>query len=955
MTQLFSEIQQVQLDNAFIGNLNNQLNNINGNFKKLLSLPLVKGDKGDNVYVSEARTYVMFHQLTDIHVLTELGKQIVREIYRIYPQEYRDLIENSLTQSGTLERLVSVLETIELAGTSEFEATSISIDSFPGLVKIYHQRTTEQVVEQENITTFDGVSVGYVFHLDNRLHDVPNYENELAVNFIDTSCVLMVDDIQGEYDGLVPPPDDIIITSATVSRHSIIPTLYFDGDGTGSDNHSNTFCWMINDRKTGITAQGIKGDKGDNAVAYICSGCLDGDSITINSVLSPSVDENNNTIDPSDIPVGSIAFVWFEHNDGIPTDEDYDPYDPYNPEATDVIYTASVVEIDHDEYNYNVVPGTLRYRALDLTVGIVHHNIQDQPVIDYNIDYSGSTYLSLANIFQSCVLYNEMLRLNKYPHVARGIFVPDNGVDYNNTYSGSNEPRYHMFGSFSDRDSYIGLAPISEILRTENINDPLPAYTQIYKDYGDFVTGSGNISPNLMGTLRSLYQNFYMHDLKISVLQGSARSVLNTEDDPGSKLLQMKVTLGDWAESPNGTAQISMLVKNDWDNTTGGYTNHYQNSWRTANRSEFNLLHGSFYCESDPFAPDGYGQSFFVRNPYIKYEAQTQGYYDLGKHTTDQWQGFNILGYNLNLVNIPLIDIYAQPCASSPHIWPYYTKEIQPRINITGDAAYSSEDRSNYIHFNQMKCRFDMTGMNENADHERVFEIIRTSDFTTSGFPVVDYNIDNDTRGDNNPDRTSDSNEKYLMDRSRSLTTGPQPNGIFNGALHYKLGFQCTQASVLLRGDVSGYNDDAIIFQVSHGKSVFENNVSIGGDTTIGGDITVGPGAKKIKTTTTTENTETKYNTYIGVNSIPSLNNDEYTEATERIIIGNERQTQEPGSDYSYTGIQGVVECLNPGISENEVTASNITGHCDNLILNINGTRYRIIIKNGMLGIQLIP
>ncbi len=828
-TPLFTDITEVNLDNSFVTNLNQQLANIDSNFKKLLSLPLVKGDKGDGVGVGILRTY---NEVGGQAVLTELGKKIIQQIYVPYSETQRAAIDYSLENDGTLDDLVDVLRDIEINGTDsdfepnvhDFQATSINIDNFPQEVKIYYQRHSEEVTQQETTTDYTGVSVGYVFHFDGRLSDIAEYENELAVNFIDTSCALMVQRVDGEIV-LDSNNEEVLSDNADilVMRCSIIPTLYFDGTNEVSDRWSNTFCWMINGRRTGITAQGIKGDRGDSVRAYICSGILNDTFITIDSVLSPQ------DISVDDVPTGSLAFVWFLHNDGIPS-----PTVPPE-QPIDIQSLASVV--DNDTPSDVIQYGTQRYVALDLTVGVVWRDANNQPRIDYNVNYAAAPYLSLANIFQSCILYNEMLRINKYPYVAKGLFVPDNDVRYEDTYYTTQSLRgqqpYHLFGSFRNTHNelpenptatfwssrvpyaYIGVANINDILTTSN-GSMDNNYWDVYR-FSENPTFNYNI--NQLGILKSLYRTFVMHDFMLDI-RNSTPSVLTNTDAPGHPF-QTVLSLGDYDSTAHGGSQaaIKMYAQNR-EVTSTGETHMKPNYWGTANISDFQLTHGNFAINSDPYPPSGYGQNVSIKNPYIKILAETERYYQgyNDKQTTDTWQNIDICGYNMKLTNMPSIVIAAHNTGQQSYSWPFYTHKIQPRITVSGDANLSSTDISNYIHINQMKCKFDVSNMSEDANYERVVEIMRDSNsnyvYTATNSAIALPMFNNLSTANSN---SLDPDSPYASDSYNTHL------GTYS---HYKLGFQCTNTSVLLLGD-SNYKNYTIL-HVKNGAVRFNNDFYVG-------------------------------------------------------------------------------------------------------------------------------
>ena len=213
MDNLFEEIRNIEIgSSSYVESLNDMIRIINENFNRISGAPFLKGDRGNSFHTYELKdTRTTFE-------LTTLKKAIYDKLQEVYNEDPRtDELQLGTTRSCT-----------SIADLSQLKYISVFKDDVEGMMYIANP---------------------YIF-LDARLNWVS--ENHYAdTNFIDKSCA-----ITGVYTN----------GSWSISIHKIIPTLYYD-DGI------KQYCWMVNDNKTGIIAQGVVGANGqDGRSLLLCKG-----------------------------------------------------------------------------------------------------------------------------------------------------------------------------------------------------------------------------------------------------------------------------------------------------------------------------------------------------------------------------------------------------------------------------------------------------------------------------------------------------------------------------------------------------------------------------------------------------------------------------------------------------------------------------------------------------------
>ena len=108
----------------------------------------------------------------------------------------------------------------------------------------------------------------------------------------------------------------------TMSKSQDLPTLYYDND-------AQEFCWKMNGIETNITAQGVKGDKGEPAGCWFCRGVSTTIQNNDNSMISANLISYYTTDENNDIILRSVKSEDCEIKNG-----DFVCVDVYNSDAT---------------------------------------------------------------------------------------------------------------------------------------------------------------------------------------------------------------------------------------------------------------------------------------------------------------------------------------------------------------------------------------------------------------------------------------------------------------------------------------------------------------------------------------------------------------------------------------------------------------------------------------------
>ena len=243
MSDFLTRITAPTLGSAtFATDLREVFQNIDDNFKKIVSAPYLEGQEGNSV-----ESYDM--PILEDGELTDFGKEMMRTILGDESiSTIQDIIDNpdynsvGPAQHTVYECIVSnptmkVLRVVD-PDTNELERWICSAE--------------------------------YYYFVDMRLEDLGNCEYpSTQTRFIDYSCLVFA-----EWDG----------NNWSFTKGNMVPTLYYSSE-------QSCFCWKVNGMETGIRAQGVKGDAGRPPKAAVVSGRGSVSGTGINPIVRIVVDK----------------------------------------------------------------------------------------------------------------------------------------------------------------------------------------------------------------------------------------------------------------------------------------------------------------------------------------------------------------------------------------------------------------------------------------------------------------------------------------------------------------------------------------------------------------------------------------------------------------------------------------------------------------------------------------
>lgn len=288
-SEYLETIPSIQLNQGFQQSLQAAVNKINENFKKIISLPFLQGDHGNSIF----ETTIAIGEGT---VGNKLKTAICQSIYgtdtpddtqfggNYFGSSWGDASQGDLTYDGTQ-------------------------------IVFYRHKETDEQSDKYFYTARE-----FFLFIDKRIENLRSADlsqdslMSAITSFQDLSCAITV---FGKADALpsTGQPDFDNITFE-VKKHSIVPTLYYDST-------CRYWCWAVNGVKTGVIAQGVKGDTGSSRKIYVCVGEKDPaiqqehTVIRITNVMQPEEYKNLTALQFAElVNVGDLLVVWFKDEEG---------------------------------------------------------------------------------------------------------------------------------------------------------------------------------------------------------------------------------------------------------------------------------------------------------------------------------------------------------------------------------------------------------------------------------------------------------------------------------------------------------------------------------------------------------------------------------------------------------------------------------------------------------------
>lgn len=346
-------------ETEFGQSIQTQFENINTNFQRLVSAAYLSGQDGNDVVINDVPIYYNEKILTVVDSTTDTEKEYytidaINEFLNVDDVNYEFVIAenvddkyaflyNILQQAKFTDfglQLVKTIfgdvgNTIKTNGNLEvlfpsYSSYSSEIDNtnkYPIWLAFvcnpFVRMFAIHDIDTDTITNICATQLYYFY--DARIGSIQLLDDkESANNFTDYTSFIMISSEKND-DG------DYVYA---MSKSQDLPTLYYDND-------AQEFCWKMNGIETNITAQGVRGNKGEPAGCWFCRGKgkteemdLNGDGkkitmITVNlsSYYTNKIDENGNiTLRPvnNDCEIKNGDFVCVDvYNDDIMNNTTY--------------------------------------------------------------------------------------------------------------------------------------------------------------------------------------------------------------------------------------------------------------------------------------------------------------------------------------------------------------------------------------------------------------------------------------------------------------------------------------------------------------------------------------------------------------------------------------------------------------------------------------------------------
>lgn len=324
-------------DSNFGQSIQTQFNNINTNFQRLVSAAYLSGQDGDDVVVNDVPIYT--ETITFINKNTNEVKvydtvDVINDFMNVDDVNYDFIVANDVEDKYSflydiLQQAVFTDFGLQLVETifddHTIDLTYHKVTSIVDGVEVVHadlgyvlmNEDLEQMfpsysdtnkypiwlafvyspfvsmfaihdIDTDTITNICATQLYYFY--DARIGSIQLLDDKYSANdFIDYTSFVTISserNVDGVYE---------VNGTYTMSKSQDLPTLYYDND-------AQEFCWKMNGIETNITAQGVKGDKGEPAGCWFCNGTgytVDADGVTmVNANLFSyyTTDESGNLI-----------------------------------------------------------------------------------------------------------------------------------------------------------------------------------------------------------------------------------------------------------------------------------------------------------------------------------------------------------------------------------------------------------------------------------------------------------------------------------------------------------------------------------------------------------------------------------------------------------------------------------------------------------------------------------
>jgi hypothetical protein len=355
--------------------------------------------------------YAFLYDILQQAVFTDFGLQLVETIFSEHTFELTYHILTTIVDG--VETVISDLGYVLTNEDLEREFPNYSdTDKYPVWLAFAYSPFVRMFaihdIDTDTITNICATQLYYFY--DVRIGSIQLLDDkDSAIDFTDYTSFITISserNADGDYE---------INGTYTMFKSQDLPTLYYDND-------AQEFCWKMNGIETNITAQGVKGDKGEPAGCWFCRG------------VATTVQENND-------PMISVRLTSY-----------------YTTDNTGTIILRSVndenCEIKNgdfvcvDVYNSDATNNTTYFDTIFGNVNVYTQTSGDSSQLVYNV--TRPYYTSILNMMNNSpiLLYKQLenIRNDKNDDKLHGLYIP---MDVNYSFYPQNTPPFLVHSIFS--------------------------------------------------------------------------------------------------------------------------------------------------------------------------------------------------------------------------------------------------------------------------------------------------------------------------------------------------------------------------------------------------------------------------------------------------------------------------------------------------------------------------
>ena len=240
----------------YAARLSDAFNNIDDNFRKLLSVPFLQGADANDFVLEPVKLFETENgeNPTVDTPLTSWGKSIVYSILKKGSSSFDDELKTELNKSNACLTSINEYVNSKLDIVPEYSPIMVPDNKFVFATdSLLLTPVIYAYVSRDDAGKITNQFIGqYLRFIDARLAAITPDSTTADFYFAELSCFLSHD--RGA-------TADITDAFGSWERIYLTPTIYFNRD-------EQAWQWSIDGKETGISAQGVKGDEGDPGPKY---------------------------------------------------------------------------------------------------------------------------------------------------------------------------------------------------------------------------------------------------------------------------------------------------------------------------------------------------------------------------------------------------------------------------------------------------------------------------------------------------------------------------------------------------------------------------------------------------------------------------------------------------------------------------------------------------------------